>query len=132
MYQKTEYYEILGLSPDAGHAEIIEKGGQRLAEIEQQVQNAEDPREAAMAGRSAPLGWYPRETFKNAKEAFAILSDPARRKAYDTKRSMPRPPHPVLVNKKTKKNASFGQILILILAWGALAVFAYLYFLFTN
>lgn len=65
---KRDYYEILGLSRDAGDAEL-KKAYRRLALRYHPDRNPESP-EAE-------------EKFKEASEAYAILSDPEKRRAYD-------------------------------------------------
>ena len=65
---KRDYYEVLGVGRDAGEQEI--KGAyRRLALQHHPDRNPEDP--AA------------EERFKEASEAYSVLSDPQKRAAYD-------------------------------------------------
>jgi len=66
---KRDYYEVLGVERDAGDAEI-KKAFRRLARELHPDVNRHDP-EAE-------------EKFKEAAEAYEVLSDPDRRRTYDT------------------------------------------------
>ena len=66
--EKRDYYEVLGLSRNASEAEI-KKAFKRLAMKHHPDRNQEDAQAA--------------EKFKEAKEAYEILSDPQKRAAYD-------------------------------------------------
>ncbi len=66
---KADYYETLGVSRDVGDAEL-KKAYRRLAMKYHPDRNADDP-EVAEA------------KFKEAKEAYDVLSDPDKRAAYD-------------------------------------------------
>jgi molecular chaperone DnaJ len=65
---KRDYYEILGLSRDADEA-TLKKAYRRIALENHPDRNPDDP--AA------------EERFKEASEAYAVLSDPDKRRAYD-------------------------------------------------
>jgi molecular chaperone DnaJ len=65
---KRDYYEVLGVDRDAGEAEV-KKGFRRLARELHPDVNRHDP--AA------------EEKFKEAAEAYEVLSDPERRRIYD-------------------------------------------------
>lgn len=66
--EKRDYYEVLGLSRNASEADI-KKAFKRLAMKYHPDRNQEDAQAA--------------EKFKEAKEAYEILSDPQKRAAYD-------------------------------------------------
>lgn len=68
-----DYYEILGV-PENASADEIKKAYRRLAKKYHPDANANDPQAA--------------ERFKEIGEAYAVLSDPERRKQYDQMRSM--------------------------------------------
>ena len=65
---KRDYYEVLGVSRDAGDAEL-KKAYRRLA-MKYHPDRNPDSTEAE-------------EKFKEAKEAFEVISDPQKRQAYD-------------------------------------------------
>jgi molecular chaperone DnaJ len=64
-----DYYEVLGVGRDAGHEEI-KKAYRRLARQYHPDANPHDPQAEAK--------------FKELGEAYAVLSDPQRRRNYDT------------------------------------------------
>jgi molecular chaperone DnaJ len=68
MAQKRDYYEVLGVSRDAGPDEL-KKAYRRLAMEYHPDQNPDDPRAA--------------EKFKELTEAYQVLSDRDKRAAYD-------------------------------------------------
>lgn len=68
MSDRRDYYQILGVSRDAGNAEL-KSAYRKLALQHHPDRNAGDP-EAA-------------EKFKEASEAYAVLSDPEKRARYD-------------------------------------------------
>ena len=68
MSGKRDYYEVLGLSREAGAAEL-KSAYRRVAMASHPDRNPNDP-EAA-------------ERFKEASEAYAVLSDPEKRARYD-------------------------------------------------
>jgi len=70
MAQHTDYYEILGISKDAKD-EDIKKAYRKLA-LKYHPDRNPDNKEAE-------------EKFKKMSEAYAVLSDPEKRKAYDTR-----------------------------------------------
>ena len=70
---KRDYYEVLGVSPDAS-ADEIKKAYRKLAMKYHPDKNAGDEVAA--------------EKFKEASEAYAVLSDPEERKKYDRQRQM--------------------------------------------
>ena len=65
---KRDYYEVLGVGRDAGEQEV-KAAYRRLALQHHPDRNPEDP--------SAE------ERFKEASEAYSVLSDPQKRAAYD-------------------------------------------------
>jgi molecular chaperone DnaJ len=65
---KTDLYEILGVSKDASDSEI-QKAYRKLALKYHPDKNPDDPKAS--------------ENFKKVAEAFEVLSDPEKRKAYD-------------------------------------------------
>lgn len=65
---KKDYYEVLGVSRDAGENEI-KKNYRKLAMEHHPDRNPDNPKSE--------------ERFKEAKEAYEILSDPNKRAAYD-------------------------------------------------
>jgi molecular chaperone DnaJ len=65
---KRDYYEVLGVARDADEA-TLKKAYRRLAQKYHPDRNPDDARAEA--------------AFKEAKEAWEVLSDPARRAAYD-------------------------------------------------
>jgi molecular chaperone DnaJ len=65
---KRDYYEVLGTARDAGEAEL-KKAYRKIALESHPDRNPDDP--AA------------EERFKEASEAYAVLSDPDKRRAYD-------------------------------------------------
>ena len=65
---KRDYYDVLGVSRDAGDAEI-KKVYRKLAMEHHPDRNPNNPKAA--------------ERFKEAKEAYEVLSDPNKRMAYD-------------------------------------------------
>jgi molecular chaperone DnaJ len=68
MTRRRDYYEVLGLSRDADAAEL--KSAYRRLALEHHPDRNPDAPEAA-------------EKFKEASEAYAILSDPEKRQRYD-------------------------------------------------
>lgn len=69
---RLDYYELLGVERTAGHAEI-KTAYRRLALRHHPDRNGGDPQAE--------------ERFKAISEAYAVLSDPAKRTAYDLSRS---------------------------------------------
>jgi molecular chaperone DnaJ len=65
---KRDYYDILGVSRDADEAEL-KKAYRKIALANHPDRNPDNPQAE--------------ETFKEASEAYAILSDPEKRRAYD-------------------------------------------------
>jgi molecular chaperone DnaJ len=65
---KRDYYEVLGINRDASE-EDIKKAYRKLAMKHHPDRNPDNPKSE--------------EHFKEAKEAYEVLSDPARRPAYD-------------------------------------------------
>lgn len=68
MAEKRDYYDILGIKRDAS-AETIKKAFRKLAKKYHPDSNAGNPQAEQM--------------FKDANEAYSILSDPEKRKLYD-------------------------------------------------
>jgi molecular chaperone DnaJ len=68
MAEKKDYYEVLGLSRQASNNEI-KKAFKKLAMKHHPDRNPDNPKAE--------------ENFKEAKEAYEILSDPQKRSAYD-------------------------------------------------
>ncbi|MEE9410072.1 MAG: DnaJ domain-containing protein, partial [Candidatus Heimdallarchaeota archaeon] len=68
MSDKRDYYEVLGVSKDANETEI-KKAFRKKAMENHPDRNPDDPKAA--------------EKFKEATEAYEILSDPEKRAAYD-------------------------------------------------
>ncbi len=68
MAEKKDYYEVLGLSRQASNDEI-KKAFKKLAMKHHPDRNPDNPKSE--------------ESFKEAKEAYEILSDPQKRSAYD-------------------------------------------------
>lgn len=68
MARKRDYYEVLGVSRDAGAAEL--KAAYRRLALQHHPDRNPDAPEAA-------------EKFKEASEAYAVLSDPEKRERYD-------------------------------------------------
>jgi len=66
--ERRDYYEVLGVSRDADDAEL-KKAYRRLALQYHPDRNPDDP--------------HAEERFKEASEAYAVLSDPEKRGAYD-------------------------------------------------
>src|ERR687890_2451326 len=65
---RRDYYEVLGVGRDAGEAEV-KKAFRRLARSLHPDANPDDP--------------HAEEKFKEAAEAYEVLSDPERRRLYD-------------------------------------------------
>ena len=70
---EKDYYKILGVSKDAS-AEEIKKAFRKIARDNHPDQNPDNKKAEAR--------------FKEASEANAVLSDPAKRKEYDEARSL--------------------------------------------
>ena len=68
MADKKDYYDVLGVSRDASDAEI-KSAFRKLAKKYHPDLNKDDPSAA--------------EKFKECQEAYAVLSDPEKRKQYD-------------------------------------------------
>ena len=68
MADKRDYYEVLGVSKDASTAEIKSAFRKKAKEFHPDL-NKDDPNAA--------------EKFKEAQEAYEILSDESKRKMYD-------------------------------------------------
>ena len=65
---KRDYYEVLGVRRDAG-ADELKRAFRKLAMENHPDRNPDDPTAA--------------ERFKEASEAYGVLSDPERRRSYD-------------------------------------------------
>ena len=68
MAKKRDYYEVLGVNRDASD-EDIKKAYRKLAMKHHPDRNPDNPKSE--------------EQFKEAKEAYEVLSDPQKRPAYD-------------------------------------------------
>lgn len=72
-YVEKDYYKTLGVAKDAD-AKTIKKAFNKIAKESHPDHNPDDPKAEAR--------------FKEASEAYAVLSDPAKRKEYDETRAM--------------------------------------------